>query len=839
MTVFFISHGLAILVSIVLGLSVYLTNPRRTTNQTFLVLSCILAIWLTHLGVGFQTQSAVVAKFCAKGSTVLSIFIPLGFNWLRASIKYPQKNLWAIVRHAPRWLGLAVLTAALCTTDFYVRDMLMPARGMSGHQPIPEPVYGPGVFLFAAYFMTSLLVLIGLFARDVRQMQGVPRTELQFILLGGALGLLYGFSTAVIVPLIEQSSQIVQTSPIAVIVLDCVVAYGIATKRILEVALFLRRLVAYSLLTLYLVTIYLLVWLLTATVWRGFTLPGDEVPHILAAVVVAFSMLPAHGFLQRFANRLFISWASTNVALTIQKAGAELQAVTTLGDLLQRFQHIVANAVGTDEIFILMPHEGRFVQKQPQAQAGQSISMEHDAPLVRALTDREMPLVLDTAQRLRTTEQLLAAVEQMRKLKLAVAVGVRGQQTLSAILLLGPRLSGRIYSAVEQDTLQALGNQLAVALENAQLYTQVQDGKIYNDLLLDHLVNGVIAINAVGLVNVFNREAQRVTGLPPAAVLGQPYQQLPTPLAQALHDIRSEGRRVLDREIQLKRDQAELTLRAGGAIVTGHAGAPVGALLVFSDVTDVKRLELQIRRADHLASVGTLSAGMAHEIKNPLVALKTFAQLMPTRFDDADFRDTFSKVAQHEIERIDGIVNQLLEFSRPAKPQLAETSLHAILQPPLKLVSEGAHKKGVQLVTQFTAENDRILADMHQLQQVVLNFLLNALDAMAGAGTISLTTSRVEGRFTPAASAEGAPQPYLRLDIADTGCGIPPDQLSQIFDPFFTTKSGGTGLGLSVSYGIIREHGGMVEVESQVGQGTRFHIFFPLREKNDMCPRAP
>ena len=176
---------------------------------------------------------------------------------------------------------------------------------------------------------------------------------------------------------------------------------------------------------------------------------------------------------------------------------------------------------------------------------------------------------------------------------------------------------------------------------------------------------------------------------------------------------------------------------------------------------------------------------------------------------------------------IDGIVNQLLEFSRPAKPLLAEASLHAIIRGPLKLISEAAYKKQVAIETHFDAADDTLLADLHQLPQALLNFLLNALEAIAGNGRITLTTSVVEGRYDPAGAADALPRPYLKLDITDTGCGMPPDTLLRIFDPFFTTKSSGTGLGLAVAHGIIAEHGGSVEVDSRVGQGTSFHLFFP------------
>jgi PAS domain S-box-containing protein len=358
----------------------------------------------------------------------------------------------------------------------------------------------------------------------------------------------------------------------------------------------------------------------------------------------------------------------------------------------------------------------------------------------------------------------------------------------------------------------------------------VQDGKIYNEILLDNLVNGVIAVNAEGCVTVFNREAQRVTGLLFEEAINRPLTCLPTPLAEPIRHILGHGQRMLNREIHLTHHHAEVTVRAGGTVFKSHTGKILGALLVFSDITDIKKLESQVRRADRLASIGTLSAGMAHEIKNPLVALKAFTQMLPERYNDEDFRNTFSNLVHHEVERIDTIVNQLLEFSRPSKPDLVRVALHPVIKHSLKLVSEEALKRQIKLENQFEAENDVIMADRHQLQQVLLNFLLNAMDSMAENGRLMVTTAVVEGQYSPT-GADVAPRPYIRLDIADTGCGIAQDALPHIFDPFFTTKSNGTGLGLTVAHGIIQEHGGMIDVESRVGQGTVFHIFFPLQTK--------
>jgi nitrogen-specific signal transduction histidine kinase len=824
---FFNLHSVTLLINTIIGLVLFLTNPRRVQNQCFLLFTVSLSLWgLLVMGI-MRSHDPDTADMMIRLASAASTLCPVFFHWLFLAVKQPEKRLIGVLRSSRVTLVFCAVVIILTRTKFFLTGVDISAQ--SG--VLPEAHYGPGFILFALFFPMAFGIIIYNFYRVYRVAEGVKRLELQFILIGASTMIPLGIVVNLVPPLLTGSSQSQQFGPLSVVAMNIIIAYGIATRRILGVAVFVRRMIAYSLLCACLTLLYLGIWWLLDRLGLALQLQMGMLAHLLAALIVAFSMAPANGYLQRLANRLFLSLAPADTSLTMQRASALLQTVTTLDGLLGRFAQLITDSMGTERIVFLNAEGGGFRQIFPKAEAG-PLLLPEDSPLIREVAQNAEPLVLDLLQRPRQNDRLDAAAQQMRELAVAVAVGIRGKGGLEALLLLGPRLSGRIYSAVEQDTLQLLANQLAVAVDNARLYTQVQDGKIYNDLLLDHLVNGVIAVNAAGQVNVFNREAQRVTRLPQESVLGQPFQRLPAPLAAALHDIWGENRRVLDREIQLSHADAEISLRAGGAVFTGHAGARLGALLVFSDITDIKRLELQIRRSDRLASIGTLSAGMAHEIKNPLVALKTFAQLLPERYDDEEFRTTFAKLALQEIERIDGIVNQLLEFSRPAKPLLVETSLHDIIRRPLKLVSEAAYKKQVVLETHFDAPHDSLLADVHQLQQAILNFLLNALDALAHGGRITLTTSAVEGRYNLAGAADAPPRPFLKLDIADTGCGIPPDMLLRIFDPFFTTKSSGTGLGLTVAYGIIHEHDGNVEVESRLGQGTTFHIFFPSFSKN-------
>jgi len=205
---------------------------------------------------------------------------------------------------------------------------------------------------------------------------------------------------------------------------------------------------------------------------------------------------------------------------------------------------------------------------------------------------------------------------------------------------------------------------------------------------------------------------------------------------------------------------------------------------------------------------------MAHEIKNPLVTIKTFTQLLPHQHNNEDFQKTFFELVGQEVKRIDTIVNRLLNFARPAKAALKPVSLHETLENSLRLIEQQLAQGGIALEVDLSARQHIVHADAEQLNQTFINFFLNSIHAMESGGTLSVQTSLVKSS--------------VQLDIRDTGCGIPADKIDHIFDPFFTTKEEGVGLGLSVSHGIIQEHSGTIDVESEEGKGTLFRLFFPL-----------
>lgn len=227
----------------------------------------------------------------------------------------------------------------------------------------------------------------------------------------------------------------------------------------------------------------------------------------------------------------------------------------------------------------------------------------------------------------------------------------------------------------------------------------------------------------------------------------------------------------------------------------------------------VERLEEEARQTEKLKAVATLAAGMAHEIKNPLASIKTFAEFLPQKYDESDFRDKFSRIVSQEVGKITALVQRLLEFAKPQPPQRVPVSVSKLIDETVEFLHGSLVKSHIEVARAY-AVRDQALVDAAQLKQVFLNVLLNSIEAMDRPGCISISTVSANG--------------HLEVLMADTGRGIGKKDLPHAFDPFFTTKRDGTGLGLSVVHSIVKEHGGRVLIESEVGRGTTVRIQLPI-----------
>lgn len=821
----------ALAIQLALALAVFHANPRRRANQCFLLLSSAVALWLGFL---FRTQTTTDAEMGAlyiRQASAAGALVLVCFCFLHLSITQPNARWRGILKESWIWLVAWSAVAVLCQTDFFLKAASFTTANVTT-SPTLHPVYGRGLVLYILYFFVAGSAILLNYVRAVKKASALERSELAFILIGVGV-ILATVALSSLAGFFIDRTRLLWFAPFRIVLFSLIIAYGITTRRIMEVGFFFRRSLSYALLTAYLLALYTLVWWLSyAAVGRASGDRAQSIAHVAAAIIVAFAMAPARGISQSLADRLFGGARSLDFQATVSKAADILKSVSTLPELLERFAKTIGEAVGTDHIIILLRDKQLFQQSYPRSgeNADAPLRLTEGDPLLTFLQKEQAPIVLDELNRARRTLEIEETIARMRALQAAVVTGIFSRQHPVGVMVLGPRLSGRIYGSVEQNALQILCGQLAVAIENAELFTEVQNAKLYNETLLENLTSGVIAVGADARVTVFNTEAGQITNLDPRAVIDRPIENLPEPIRDVLRDTLRSTRRQENNELTLPSGEQSVVVRASSAIFHGQDGKMLGALMVLTDITALKRLEQQIRRSDRLASLGTLSAGMAHEIKNPLVSIKTFAQLLPERYQDSDFRETFSNLIGHEIDRIDSLVNQLLRFARPAKPLLKHMHVHEILEKSLMLIGHRLYQKEIKLSRSWNAEVDTIRADADQLEQVFLNFFLNAMDAMKRGGELNVTTEILspEEWMASVTARRDDVNEILRITVRDNGEGIKTEDIAHVFDPFFTTKDYGTGLGLSVVHGIIQEHGGQIEVESELSKGTAFHILLPL-----------
>jgi PAS domain S-box-containing protein len=349
-------------------------------------------------------------------------------------------------------------------------------------------------------------------------------------------------------------------------------------------------------------------------------------------------------------------------------------------------------------------------------------------------------------------------------------------------------------------------------------------GRIRNLMrnVLESIPTGVLTLEARGCVTSINGAAERLLELRGSAVLGRPCSEglLSVPDLTGWIRCALDGQRLVqETDLLLAVNSGRrVTIRASAAELRDGAGQPDGLVVLLRDVTDLSRLESQLRRADKLAALGTLASGVAHEIKNPLYALSLNLHLLETDVTEtvglSDDARGYVDILRFELERLDRIVENFLRFSKPSLPEVNPVDLHAVLERVLGLIAYEAAGHGATIQTHFDRAMRCVSGDEGQLSQVFLNLGINAIQAMPGGGTLVVRT-RLEGG-------------WVEVAIQDSGAGIRDDVLPHIFDPYFTTRPSGLGLGLAIAHRIVAGHGGSIDVESGAGTGTVMTVRLPV-----------
>jgi two-component system NtrC family sensor kinase len=413
---------------------------------------------------------------------------------------------------------------------------------------------------------------------------------------------------------------------------------------------------------------------------------------------------------------------------------------------------------------------------------------------------------------------------------------------------------GDFLTSDDVELLVTVSGYIGIAIENARLYHSLERKmeayerlKEYSENIVESINVGILTVDLEDRVESWNSQIEQLTGITRDLAVGRSLAELfPAELAAQFEATRGESGIHHIYRFELRPAPLPEVIEMPGP-TNGHGSQPeppaeapaaqetivniavaplvsreleqIGRLIIFDDITERDELERRLVQADKLSSIGLLAAGVAHEVNTPLAVISTYAQMLGKQVSGDDQKSRLLEKIAKQTFRASEIVNSLLSFSRTSPTAFDELNLNRVIQESLVLIEHQLQKAGVKVQLDLEEHIPTIKGNTGKLQQVFLNLFLNARDAMGAGGTLTLRT-RQDGDA-------------IAVEVIDTGHGIDPENLARIFDPFFTTKMGrkGTGLGLSVTYGIVREHNGVIEVDSQPGEGTRFHLEFPLARK--------
>lgn len=352
--------------------------------------------------------------------------------------------------------------------------------------------------------------------------------------------------------------------------------------------------------------------------------------------------------------------------------------------------------------------------------------------------------------------------------------------------------------------------------------------------ILENLAEGVVAMDLDMDVRVFNQSAEKITETSRSVAIGRPLKDLfrsDPRVVEILEKTLKEGRLCAEYEVKLHRKfSGEIPVVITTSRVFDADGRLSGAAALIKDLSGIKSIEEGSLRKERLAYIGAFASNLAHEIKNPLTGIRGAAQLLSKRVKETSLRE-YTSVIMSEADRLNAILNDLLDFARPAALKRKSVNIHMVLDSVILLLRQGADEGGAapRFIKEYDPSLPPVFGDERQLTQVFLNLMKNAREALGGGGDIQVLTRMItEFHLVEPGSPGGK---MAAVEIRDNGCGIRGEDLESIFTPFFTTKPDGSGLGMAISLKIVKEHGGLLKIDSTPGKGTSVAVYLPIAEK--------
>jgi len=678
-----------------------------------------------------------------------------------------------------------------------------------------------------SYLGACLLAAGIVFYRNYRGAPaGVLRQQLKWLTAGTFLGTL-PFAVLYIAPYAFDVATYpwMKFTTVSLVFIPLCFGYAIIRYRLMDVDIIFKRGLAYTAATAAVATIY---FFFVALIPQIFHSPANgPVGGIIAIVIAAFLFQPFREWIQARLDRFFYR-DRLDYRRTLIEFGRTLTNEVRLEPMLGSVMDRVSQTLLVDRLAIFVED----VSSPGQLRLARSMGVRLAEPLDLSFLGPARPefargaLFFESPRAARdVSEPVRRSLEQ---LDLNYFVPCRIREHTVAVLGLGKTVDGDYLSSDDVELVETIAGYVAVALDNAQLYTSLEQKaleiarlKDFSENIVESLNVGVLAVDLEGIVESWNTRMEQLFGVARQEAVGRQLRSLlPEELAAEIAARGDEEQITGIYKQRLHHQGKALTLNVSITPLVSKSAERIGRLLLFDDVTQRERMAEQLSQTEKLTSLGLLAAGVAHEVNTPLAVISNYIQMLAKQMPDGDPRHSIIEKIVKQTFRASEIVNNLLNFSRTGSAEVADIDVNRVVEETLSLVSHPLKASQIQVVKHLGETLPAVRGSANKLQQVFLNLFLNARDAMPGGGLLEVRT--------------GAHNGSVEIEVVDTGAGIPREHIHRIFDPFFTTKANGrgTGLGLSVSYGIIKEHSGKIDVRSTPGKGTSFHVEFPAVRKS-------
>lgn len=437
------------------------------------------------------------------------------------------------------------------------------------------------------------------------------------------------------------------------------------------------------------------------------------------------------------------------------------------------------------------------------------------------------------------SDQRLAHAESIHDMRVRSIMGVplKLKDRVLGMVYLDKIVAGEAFSEMDLKLCTAMALQAAVCLENSSLYAELLDSAEYNTSILSSLASGLVVVDLRDQIIRVNSAAREIIQKEERELLNKSLSSIPelSELSQVIQATLRTGKAEDRYEVRIRVGDQTVPLGLNTSVLTDHSGKTVGVVANFRDLRHIHRLQDQLRNSQHLAALGQMAAGVAHEIRNPLNSIRGFTQLIQEAatkegLNSPKFSE-YPKIVLEEVDRMNHIVQDLLDYSRQRELTLTPVIIEDVLTTLQKEQEPEFNEAKVALKLDLPPDPlPGVLGNHEKLVQVLTNLVLNALQASQPGGEVMISARATTGTILEKAE-DGAtkeiPRQELAIKVTDKGSGIAAEHIQKVFDPFFTQKEVGTGLGLSISQRIANQHGGRIEVSSELNKGSVFTIFLP------------